>query len=234
MDLYRLRLKIKNMPIVGSAIKWVKQVQYNKQNQKKRKALAQSGTAIVELVETALTEGKYQYFLYFGSLLGVIRDGKFIEFDNDVDYGILIDESFSWNELEKSMEKHGMRKVRQFSFGGTITEQTYQYEELTVDLFACYQNNNTMDSYVCFRKNRFIYNSPYEHHVARVTYRMVENVEKITLNNMTYTIPENAEALLEDIYSEGWRIPDPNWKHSEWRAWHELENTIALIWRANK
>ena len=63
---------------------------------KKRKALQRNGVEMIKILEKTLSEYNVMYFADYGTLLGIIRDRNFIQWDNDMDYGILIDDSFDW------------------------------------------------------------------------------------------------------------------------------------------
>lgn len=215
-------MRIKYAPIVSNIIQTINDIRFQQEDHKKQQALSNTGNTIAILAEEALCECHADHFLYFGNLLGIVRDGKFIEYDDDVDYGIIITESFSWDRFEDCMTRHNLKKIRQFSFDGKITEQTYAYQGLTVDFFGCFIHDHTMISYLYYRKDRYIYNSKYEFHVGRFDYVRVTGTRAIEYTGKTYQIPTNAEELLESIYSENWRVPDKHWDHKKWKNFHEL------------
>ena len=228
MKFYRLKLYIKYLPGIRTMDRLYNRMKFIKQDQKKQIALKEQGKSAIKVVELALTELGIKHFVYFGNLLGIIRDGRFMEYDDDLDYGIIIEKDFSWDNLEKDLTRYNLRKIRQFSFDGFITEQTYAFADVTIDIFGCYFVESSMNSYLYFRKEGYIYNSKYDYHVGRFDYTKVIGTHKIVKDGITYTVPVNAEELLESIYSESWRIPDKNWDHTKGRNFHEL-NTIGCL-----
>ena len=175
---------------------------------------AVEGNNVIEDIEKVLDEYvplQNRYFLDFGGLLGVIRSGKLIKWDNDVDYGIIIDESFSWSDLEKYLLSKGYEKKKQFKFNNMITEQNYEKNGVGVDIFAHYLTNKGSLCYCYYRKNGHIYNDRYEMHVMQFYTTRLDNTSLFTGEDMKVHIPNNVEKYLADIYTSDWRIPNPNW-----------------------
>lgn len=72
-----------------------------------------------ELVET-LNKYNFKYFLDFGTLLGIVRDGKIIEWDSDIDISIYSNEL---DKLKKIIEKNLEELTNKFKV-------TWRFEEI--------------------------------------------------------------------------------------------------------
>lgn len=223
VNLYKIKLRIKYFPPIKWVFRVLNKLKFIVDDKQKQSALKEHGNSLAVKCESLLTEYNVNYFLYFGSLLGLVRDGKFMEHDDDVDYGIIVSDKFSWEDFESFLTNHKLKKIRQFSLNGKITEQTYEYNGLTVDFFGCFIHNGVMNSYLYYRKDNYIYNSRFECHVGRFDYIKVIEVKKVQFHGKSYTIPANAEDLLTSIYSKNWRIPDKKWDHTKWKNFHELK-----------
>ena len=221
MKIYKIKMYIKKIPIIGNFISFIKNIKIKKEEKKKINALKYSGENAVNILFNIFEENKIDAFLNFGSLLGMVRDNKFMEYDDDIDYGIIVDKKFSWENIEKILEQNNIYKVRQFKYNNVITEQTYKYENLTIDLFACFPEKENLISYFYYRENVVIYNSKYEYSVASLKLYKFNNTKIIDIGNSKYKIPENAEEYLASIYSNDWKVPNPNWNHKNGPGWND-------------
>lgn len=177
--------------------------------------LESKGLDTIMAVEEALSGTDICYFADYGTLLGIIRDNKLISWDDDIDYGILADDSFDWKGFEKQLSLFGFRKIKEFKYKETITEQTYQKGQLSVDFFSHKNNKEHCISHLYYRKDDFIYHSKYEYHVRVCKCHRINHTKQIFFEGIRVNVPENAEELLADIYTESWRIPDINWNTSK-------------------
>ena len=178
---------------------------------RKRKILRKNGVETIEMVETALAEYGVTYFADYGTLLGIIREHDFIQWDDDMDYGMIVDDDFDWDKFEQHMNRHGLKKIRQFSLTGKITEQTYSYKNstLAVDFFAKLYDNQRLVSYIYYRMQEYKYQSEMDFHVRKMMYTIVNATKEVRFKGTHVTVPDNAEQYLESAYSKKWRIPDP-------------------------
>ncbi len=178
---------------------------------KRRKALHRDGVETINSIEKALTDYGVTYFADYGTLLGIIRDHDFIQWDNDLDYGLIVDDDFDWDKFEKHMNRHGFNKIREFSLMEKITEQTYSYKnsELTVDFFAKLYDNKRLASYIYYHMQEYKYQSEMDFHVRKMMYTIVNATKEVRFKGTHVTVPDNAEQYLESAYSKKWRIPDP-------------------------
>lgn len=178
----------------------------------KNKGLHKLGYEYIKKMNEVLDTTGIKYFITYGTLLGIIREGKFIEHDDDIDFGVICDENFSWDKIENAMKKIGMKKKHQFRLEGEVTEQTYVINKLSVDffLFYPYDGKNQL-TYSYFRKANRIYEEG-KFEVSKEIVPQITNVRKFENENGIFSIPENAEEFLEKEYGENWKTPDPNWK----------------------
>ncbi len=230
MKLYHIKMLLKRSKLIMSI--YDKLFVNKKAAEKvltKRNALQAYGLDTLQAVEHALANTNARFFLEYGSLLGMIRDGHFISHDDDIDFAVFIDDAFSWQDLEDALTKHGMKKLKQFTFRGQCTEQTYQVGDLTVDFFQHIDEDDYSYSYVYYRKDGYLYNSPYEHHAQKVMAYQFPGLRVMNIDGVEFHVPENAEAYLESIYGAGWRVPDPNWATEDGPQIEYIEGELAIL-----
>ena len=189
---------------------------FNSTRPKRRmaKKLADYGAAEIDELFHILYNSHYESFCEFGTLLGVIREHGFIPHDYDIDLGVMHSESFSWSELEKKLESHGIRLIEQYEYNGIITEQTYRLKSgLTVDFFLYWPTSDfTMTTYVYYKNHDMAYSSSQLRSVKALVYPMIEGIQWIDFLNKKVLVPSDPEKHLEAIYGRTWKVPDPNYK----------------------
>lgn len=194
-----------------------------------KETLQNEGFNYLANIEAALSENNARFFVNYGSLLGLIRSGEFISWDNDIDYGIYIDDGFSWKDLENTMNTIGMTLARQFSHDGMVTEQTYKTEKMTVDFFSHTEDDNNSYEYVYFTKKDYKYKSTDDAHVCKMKMYKFPGITKAKLKdrNVEFSVPIDADKYLASIYTEDWRTPNPDWVSEKGPAWNELRDKIG-------
>ena len=68
-----------------------------------------SAIKVLKEIKNILDDGDIEYWLDHGALLGAVRDGKFIRWDNDIDLGILSTEVSKVVEKIPEIEREGFR-----------------------------------------------------------------------------------------------------------------------------
>lgn len=230
MKLYHIKMMLKRNKLVkGIYDKLIGNKKSETEEMGKREALKTTGMEALQQVEKALSNTNAKFFLNFGSLLGMIRDGKFMGHDNDIDFGVIIDENFGWDDLEAALGAYGMKKIKQFTFCGEFTEQTYAYKDLTMDFFKHGEDEANSISHTCYRREGFIYNSAKEYHVKRFRFYKFKGITTMTVDGVEFHIPNEAETYMASVYGEGWRVPDPNWDPAGHPGLELLESPLAEV-----
>lgn len=212
MTLYEFKMHLKRLKIVKAILK----SRTNKGDSVKQDMLQDEGLDLIKSVENTLKNSNYIYFADYGTLLGIIRDHAFISWDNDVDYGLLIDDSFDWNQFEKHMNQYGFKKIREFIFQGKISEQTYSLGSLSVDFFGHFTKGDKTFAHSFFRQEDYIYHSKDEFHVRLSEYVKLTDTKIVDFLGTTVHVPVNSEEYLESIYTKTWRIPNPKWSDTDY------------------
>lgn len=231
MNKYMLKSLLRNIPVLGDLyVRSIGSKRKERIESEKRAAVQKSGMSAVREVEKALGSTGVKFFLDFGSLLGIVREQKFMDHDNDLDYGIYINERFTWADLEAELVKHKLKKVRQGMFMDQITEQTYRFDDsnLLIDFFYHWKADGYDNTYVFFMKSGRKYQYP-TCSVSRLEMYSFDGVQTVLLQGVKFRIPMEPEKYLASIYSENWRIPDPNWVSEKGPAWNEIPNALGRL-----
>ena len=212
MSLYHIKMHIKRIKPIKRVYDVLFKAKRNEQEeQRKRAALAAEGMSLVADLEKILQDAPYTYFIAYGNLLGLVREGHFLAHDNDLDYAISVNEGSPWEDLEKRLVANGFTKCRQFLIDGKVHEQSYCRDELTVDFFGYLDGEEYSRWYGFCRRDGYIYDDRYDMHILETHFSPIKSVKQLEFNGVMVTVPADPERFLEDAYGPGWRVPDPTW-----------------------
>lgn len=173
------------------------------------------GKTLVKEVTAAFDRAGVPYFLTCGTLLGCIREGKFIAIDRDIDFGICA-ENYTPKLIEEFKKipnaRAGSRiapasKLRPIWYGPDDKEEWITRQGVRLvspiskhaigcDIYFYYLGKGVREGYreqMHFKKSK---------HSPR---HMVENLKTVKFYDMEVSVPEEAEAFLEILYSKHWR-----------------------------
>ncbi len=143
------------------------------------------------------------YFLLFGTLLGVIRDGTFISHDTDIDVGVF-PENFNNKILNGNKNFKLSRKFGSIESGGEFTFQ-HLTTNINIDIFIVYTSQNNDKPYKWTSSFTGLCDKS-KNKMCRWKTRDFSLTQTPFLNRM-FNIPKKAENFLRDHYGPNWNIP---------------------------
>ena len=159
----------------------------------------QNGGAALLAFHEAMRKLDTQFFLAFGTLLGLVRDGKLLPFDKDTDVGVAWD--LPRKTLATSLVQHGFhcKRYNELSDDEHVYNFSVTHKEtnLAIDLFFF---KEVGDSYVTG-----IDSSP---QAVTWTFPSFRLTQARWLGRLWW-VPKNPEIFLESVYGKDWRTPDP-------------------------
>ena len=144
-----------------------------------------------------------QLFICYGTLLGYIRDNDFIEHDDDIDLCFLAD-SNGWDaafeEFMDVVEKLRMHGENIWIDSG-IHFHWYFDGDLALDIFMGWMEGSNLNMYSSG---------------GVLPRERILPLQPRRFKGLDVLIPNDPEALLQLLYGEMWRVPDPNfqWKYT--------------------
>ena len=197
---------------------------------KRRKALHKRGIEFVLDVDRILEHTNACYFVDGGTLLGFVREGKIIQWDLDIDFGIYISAEYSWKDLEFSLNSIGFILDHQFRYRNEITEQTYRKGAVSIDFFNHFNDESSTYFYAYYSKPGYVYDKTNQMHAEVFKTRQISGTKTLKIGGGYIHVPIEAEKYLEDLYGKTWRIPNPNWKQGSGPACIELgDSAFGLL-----
>jgi len=164
-----------------------------------------------------INQNQSKYFLDAGTLLGAVRDKKFIPWDHDIDLGIIYNNQIEIDKLIKLLKKTYYVRALKFkndpdiwNLGKYRIIKVYKKkgllnrEKLCLDIFIFYpsiidKTNEEVYKYGVWDKNAFYPRNILNHFTS------------IKFYNKYYNIPNNPENFLKFKYGNNWKIPNKKW-----------------------
>ena len=210
--------------------------------QKKNRAFQQYGEESFRLIVQTLNKAGIEFFPAYGTLLGLVRDGRLIRHDLDLDFGVTAEgKEYDWEKLIKVLTDAGFHVFHWFEYDGVIGETAFispLSPLVKIDFFAFFKKEDCFVSHTCWRTEGREYKSEKEFTLYEEVFPCFDSFRNVEHLGVKVPIPVNAEELLEASYTSSWRTPDENWKEENKPNKKETEGIIALIhekesWKAD-
>lgn len=191
--------------------------------QKKIVAIQAHGLSLINLIQSILESIDVKSFADFGTMLGIVREGRLLAHDMDVDIGVLLNNTLDIHKIRILMERNGFKLWRQYIYGEDVVEESYTLKGLKVDLNYYKVNESNSYTWLFYTKPGYIYDKSNERHIVEMSYSTIKEMKTVRVNNVEIVIPANAEQLLVEKYGESWRTPDTGWIYWQSPAARKLE-----------
>ena len=135
-----------------------------------------------------LYEKDIMIFLMFGTLLGIYRDSKIIEGDNDIDLAIFSNQKQKFLELKNDLKKEGFNIINE-----------------SKSIISIIRMNNHLDISVLYPIN-----FPIKGWISGVFFipkKLISSLVDIDFKGSKYYCPKSTELMLEYFYGKTWKIP---------------------------
>lgn len=138
------------------------------------------------------------YWLQDGTLLGLYRDGDFIDHDQDTDIGINY-KTFKPVVLDKIIS-NGFSVERAFGYIENSFELALKRDGVKTDLFFHYNNGDKQ------------YHSAFIYFTKRIDYEYKKfKTKEVSFLDHNFMVPEDELEYIKTKYGESWQDPEPNW-----------------------
>jgi len=133
-----------------------------------------------------------RYFLFFGTLLGAVREKGFIAHDTDTDIGVFADFSGRFEEISMAVTNAGFAVLR-----GKPGDR----------LFSFMRGNEYLDCYVAERRRVFPLRLVWDIDGSVVPAHMLDAPGWLEFLGREFSVPLDPERTLAILYGKNWRTP---------------------------
>lgn len=167
---------------------------------------------------TLFEQTGYDFFLNSGTLLGAVRNGKFISFDDDIDIGVVLNASNGIGAAREFMDLY-KRLVR---IDAIMVKPSFHSPVIKVEL----ANKVIIDIFPSWIKDDKLFVWP--HTFGDIEQNEFLPLSSITLEGVRFNCPQNPELMLERNYGSTWKTPDPEFKFP-WKVARK-QFRVLLLW----
>ena len=161
------------------------------------------------------------YCLFWGSLIGAVREHGFIKHDFDIDVAVWKD-SYS-DRFKEELINAGFTHKHRFLIddGESGMEDTFEKDGVAIDLFYFYKGRDnksycTSFDYMedcitweeCIKKYGNV-------KIYKFFFALPSSFEYVPFENISLPIPDNYDDILRSYYGNNYMTPDPNWRGGE-------------------
>jgi len=200
---------------------------------RRNKIFLENGRMLLSQIKLIFDELNIQYWLEYGTLLGAIRDKKFIQHDYDIDIGLFLTD---YNEeIEKVFKRYGFIKTKQYSIDNKLygLEESYRYKGIDIDLFYFTLCGNKMRSHVFKNEEGKSWNKTIIDNGGLIVNEMTfpyTGFKKINFLDTEYFVPKDADGHLKSFYGNNYMIKDKSWNpHTMAKNIKTLEDKIGVF-----
>jgi hypothetical protein len=156
---------------------------------------------------------KFEYFIFYGTLVGVMRDGKPVEGDDDID--IMVPAKYREQILAlflsdntSDLEYDESRVINQTPYFSQILMKIYTVSVPIDFYFFDRSDTHVVDKWSQSAWSRGI--TP-----LSIPIELIYPLKSVSVGNAILNVPRYPEACCEFIYGSEWRIPKSKWFHYE-------------------
>lgn len=191
-----------------------------RKNNNQQKKLQLHGYPLLIKLDKIFNNLSIKYFVDFGTLLGFVRDNRFMLHDLDLDLGVIATEEDKLN-LYAALQKSGYSLFRSYILNNKIVEQSYHYLDekkkilvkFDINFYETTENGSKTWLFYYIKKSKL--KARYRH-VVEMTYSKITEIDYLKIQGHNIPIPKNYAQILEEKYGKSWSIPDMNWVY--WKS----------------
>lgn len=174
----------------------------------------------VAAIQERLSGLGFASFVNSGTLLGLVRDGALIGYDDDVDLAVVLpgdtlaDVVAAWVDLRRRLTEVGLMDA-EFEAKQLSHTKIGTAGGASVDLFPAWVS----------QERAFVW----PHTFGDVAAGDLLPLAPVTVSGVTVLAPRRPETLLASNYGQDWRTPEPIWEFDWARARERFADFISLM-----
>ena len=187
-----------------------------KQKHVAKRGVQKQGVLIIKKMQKLLEQTGFMFFFDMGTLLGIVREGRLLKHDMDIDIGVIVQGDADKEKLKALLISSGARLKYEYVVAELgVIEQSYLYQGVKFDISYYYREPDGDVCYLMYRDPEKTY-ADLQMDVVQLNCPTITAVAKVSFQGLKVNAPEQPEAYLAVRYGENWRIPDK--KYIYWKG----------------
>ncbi|MBR5451684.1 MAG: hypothetical protein IKV36_01680 [Clostridia bacterium] len=198
--------------LTSAAFRFLKNIRKRdeaKRKQQKRETLQKNGIALVHLIQDLLAEEFFHFDM--GTLLGIIREGRLLGHDIDVDIALHIKGKEGVTRIREVLESKGCQLNSSFCVDEIgVVEDSFYVMGIKFDVAYYFEKEDKDVTYLMYKNP---YNPPQDgfFNVVELSCSPIRELTQVDFGGKMINVPKESEKYLAERYGENWRIPDKNY-----------------------
>ena len=179
----------------------------------RRRLLKRHGVEVLSDLAEIFKRRNIPAYAVYGTLLGFVRDGKFMPHDDDIDIGVLPGKGWDAKRLVKVFleEEKDFTFMRALMYDGYVDEVTLIHKNLTVDFFFYRDDGINFYQYCYYYQPGDNYPNDKANSVYKLPQLRHADIKLMDVMGVKFPVPMKDEEECEDHYGVNWRVPDPTY-----------------------
>ena len=197
---------------------------WKKRNSNQNSDFIVNGFKVFELVVKNINRDTIEVWPTFGSLLGLVRDKKLLDYDNDLDFGCFFD-SEKQIALRENLLGLGFRKVLSCHINDKCVLDKFTYDGIETDFYYFFKEEDYIYSYDFDQDGLISVQENIDIGKKIIPYKNVYsnfNLKIMNLDNISFMIPDPIITHLVELYGKNYIIPDKNWHNNKRKNRHPI------------
>ena len=183
---------------------------------RRRRNLQKEGLPIIKNVQNMLTQAGYVFFFDMGTLLGIVREGRLLKHDMDIDLAVVVNSEEDKLKIKELFAANGIIEKFRYTVDGIgIVEQSFSCRNVKFDINYYYTEGDKDVCYLIYRNPEKEY-SDEQQDVVKLVCPHIAETQTILFQVIEINAPKKPEQYLAVRYGENWRIPDK--KYIYWKG----------------
>ncbi len=202
-------------------------IKHFKETQQKKHFIQSNGADTIIFIQKILEAGNFSFFFDMGTLLGIVREGKLLKHDMDIDVAVYNTNDATIESIKTVFIENGcIHKHRYVTTNIGITEDSFIYKNIKFDV-CYYQQEDDCD--ICFLAYNPSSNGADQLCTVKLSCEHIEKLDKIIFNDYPINVPSNFEKYLSQRYGVNWKIPDKNYVYWKGPSTQKISNISTKI-----
>ena len=176
-----------------------------------------NGFKVFKLVVKNINENNIEVWPTFGTLLGLVRNKKLLDYDNDLDFGCFFDLDRQ-SSLRKKLLGLGFKRDCSLYFNDICVLDKFIYDGVEIDFYYFFKDQDDVfsydfdqDGFLSVEENIKIGKKiiPYKSIYSNFHFKQIE------IDGLKFNIPDPIRKHLADLYGDNYETPDKEWHNKK-------------------